>query len=422
MVQNPSLTSAAERLNQFCACQTIDRSALDTALSLEFDHIDELVGSPLWKQVFANSAVFLPRNDLDQMLWVVRALETAAALPSYREAVLQWAPTTAHVDPGPAGAFMGYDFHLHPEGPQLIEINSNAGGAFLNAMLARAQERCCHPQPEDGLVDGFEESVIRMFETEWRLQRGDGRPRTIAIVDNDPPAQYLYPEFRLAQRVFERHGFEALILDPTQLVVEGEELLATDSRKRVDLVYNRLVDFGLDDSAHVALRQAWLEGLAVITPNPRVHALLADKRNMSLLSDADRLEEWGLGEAAAMRIARTVPRTRLVAPEKKDELWRDRKSLFFKPAAGHGSKGVYRGSKLTKGTFEAIMGDNYIAQAFVPPSERIVVIDGESKKLKVDVRLYTYRGEALLVAARLYQGQATNFRTEGGGFAPVLAI
>ena len=31
-----------------------------------------------------------------------------------------------------------------------------------------------------------------------------------------------------------------------------------------------------------------------------------------------------------------------------------------------------------------------------------------------------YRGEALLYAARMYQGQTTNFRTPGGGFAPVL--
>ena len=28
----------------------------------------------------------------------------------------------------------------------------------------------------------------------------------------------------------------------------------------------------------------------------------------------------------------------------------------------------------------------------------------------------------LLAAARLYQGQTTNFRTPGGGFAPLLAL
>lgn len=39
------------------------------------------------------------------------------------------------------GAFMGYDFHLGPDGPQFIEINTHAGGAFLNTVLARAQHQ-----------------------------------------------------------------------------------------------------------------------------------------------------------------------------------------------------------------------------------------------------------------------------------------
>jgi hypothetical protein len=42
--------------------------------------------------------------------------------------------------------------------------------------------------------------------------------------------------------------------------------------------------------------------------------------------------------------------------------------------------------------------------------------------LKIDVRLYTYDGDVLLTAARIYRGQATNFRTPGGGFAPVFRI
>ena len=56
------------------------------------------------------------------------------------------------------------------------------------------------------------------------------------------------------------------------------------------------------------------------------------------------------------------------------------------------------------------------------PSERRIKIDGEVKSLKLDVRLYTYKGSALLTAARVYQGQTTNFRTPGGGFAPVFVV
>jgi hypothetical protein len=45
---------------------------------------------------------------------------------------------------------------------------------------------------------------------------------------------------------------------------------------------------------------------------------------------------------------------------------------------------------------------------------------GGVTELKVDVRNYAYGGEVKMVAARLYEGQTTNFRTAGGGFAPVL--
>ena len=38
---------------------------------------------------------------------------------------------------------------------------------------------------------------------------------------------------------------------------------------------------------------------------------------------------------------------------------------------------------------------------------------------EVDLRDYVYDGQVQWIAARLYQGQTTNFRTPGGGFAPV---
>jgi hypothetical protein len=40
-----------------------------------------------------------------------------------------------------------------------------------------------------------------------------------------------------------------------------------------------------------------------------------------------------------------VPRTVLVTPGNERELWAARKTLFFKPAGGHGSKAVYRGTR-----------------------------------------------------------------------------
>jgi hypothetical protein len=112
-----------------------------------------------------------------------------------------------------------------------------------------------------------------------------------------------------------------------------------------------------------------------------------------------------------------------VTNDNAQALWEARKKLFFKPAGGHGSKAVYRGDKLTKGVWaEIIIRGGYVAQDFAAPSERMIKLDGTAERRKTDVRLYTYDGQILLTAARLYQGQTTNFRTAGGGFAPVFTI
>ncbi len=68
------------------------------------------------------------------------------------------------------------------------------------------------------------------------------------------------------------------------------------------------------------------------------------------------------------------------------------------------------------------MRGGYVAQAFAAPGARAMLADGVPVSRKMDVRLYTYADKTLLVAARLYQGQTTNFRTPGGGFAPVFAV
>jgi len=186
-------------------------------------------------------------------------------------------------------------------------------------------------------------------------------------------------------------------------------------------VYNRLTDFSLQQ--HPALKQAYLDGRTVITPNPAHHARYADKRNLVRLSDVDGLRTIGANEAEISILQSGVPHTFEVRPEMNQMLWSNRKKLFFKPNSGYGSKGTYRGEKLTKRVFGEIMQSEYVAQYFAQPGERSVTLaDGESVLLKYDVRCYVYQGQIQLVAARLYQGQTTNFRTPGGGFTLVRAV
>lgn len=58
----------------------------------------------------------------------------------------------------------------------------------------------------------------------------------------------------------------------------------------------------------------------------------------------------------------------------------------------------------------------------IAPSVRVQNVDGAKVQLNNDLGAYSYAGHVLLYAARLYQGQTTNFCTPGGGFASVVAI
>jgi hypothetical protein len=256
---------AADRLNQGCFCITLDRVAL--RLAFERETGDAAFGAALLEarpHLFSDVAVFASTQMFEQMLAIMRAIETVVGLPAYRDAVLAWAPDIAHYDPGPVGAIMGYDFHIAADGPKLIEVNTNAGGAFLAAPLARAQRSCCQNANQAlGRTDAgqFELAVLHMFQAEWSRQGRSGSPGCIAIVDDDPESQYLHPEFVLAQRLFERHGIEAIVADGRHLLYD-KGILQFEGRP-IDLVYNRLVDFAFVQKEHGALKSAYLDGVLV---------------------------------------------------------------------------------------------------------------------------------------------------------------
>lgn len=422
-------TDLTEQLNRSCRCVAVDTVALAGALEAGAA-TEGLYASILRDQphLFSASAVFLSRSHLEKMQSAIAAIESVIATPGFRDRALALAPPIARFDPGTKGAFLGYDFHLGAKGPQLIEINTNAGGALLNVALARAQRACCvevqravsPPGVEIGAGFGAEAeaSFVSMFRREWNLQRGESPLRSVAIVDDDPPSQYLHPEFLMFRELFERAGMEARIVDPRELRFDQEGRLSADGRV-IDLVYNRLTDFYFEEPGHAALRTAYEAGAVVVTPGPRAHALYADKRNLALLSDGESLRALGVAEETIATLLGCVPTTVIVRAGNRDELWKDRRRWFFKPAGGYGSKAAYRGDKLTRGVWEDMASRITVAQRIVPPSERTVLVDERETPLKLDVRCYVYAGAVQLVACRLYRGQTTNFRTEGGGFAPV---
>ena len=184
--QQQALPDANEALNQACFCFSLDSAALALALDSELGQpgLSELVRERC-PYMFAARPVFVAASQLARMAQVVRAVESVVALPAYHEQVLAAAPAIARINSdsgsgyGPLGAFFGYDFHLNQGHLGLIEINTNAGGAMLNAVLARAQRACCAPVepmvPSLAGVAAFEQAIIDMLRNEWRLAGTTGR-------------------------------------------------------------------------------------------------------------------------------------------------------------------------------------------------------------------------------------------------------
>ncbi len=414
--------TSIEELNRSCYCLSVDPAKLrrDLADDLQLRSLsDDMITTH--PHVFSSVPMFISRIHLDRMAQVIRALEAVVASPPFQSAALAWAPNIARFDPKSPGGLLGYDFHLSVEGPKLIEINTNPGGALLNAFLGKAQQSCCRDATGLALsastAPAVEDAMFEVFLAEWRLQRGDARLQIVAILDETPEQQYLYPEFRLYEQLFRKHGFEATICAPHDLQREDGRLM--HGTRPIDFIYNRLTDFALERPEHAGLKAAYLGSEVVLSPHPRAHALYADKRNLTLLGNETFLRKTGIAEEQIQLLRAAIPQTQTVTSENREELWQKRRALFFKPAGGFGGKAAYRGDKVTRRVWEQMKTAAYVAQALVPPSERRVSESHSLGMLKADVRNYAYAGNVKLVAARLYQGQTTNFRTPGGGFAAV---
>lgn len=392
---------SAEQLNTRCLCPQLPPS---------IDSDFQIAAVP----------VFVASSDREKMSRLIQTIEDVVRGTPWRQNILSSAPDIARHDPGNAGVLYGYDFHLKESGPQLIEINTNAGGSLIVTQILREQSGCCtsgETIPLTCQAERAESAIIDSLLSDFEMVRGHRQPRLVVIVDKNPTQQYLYLEFvRFAELLRERN-LRVEICDPGDLLAAGNGL--TFQGMPVDLIYNRLTDFYFEGEELTALRNAYIAGSVVVTPNPYHHALYADKRHLALLTDPLTLTELGIDTAQQKILLGGIPGTRLVDRAHAEQLWQQRKQFFFKPATAYGGKGAYRGAKLTRSTFDQLLLEDYVAQYEIEPPLRRAHVDGETIELKVDVRCYVYRSNIQLTSARLWRGQTTNFRTAGGGFATV---
>jgi hypothetical protein len=237
------MSDKATKLNAQCNCISVDKQKLDIEVhrlisDLELaDSTATTIGSML-----SSSGVFIDKAALDQMKALVKAVYKVCEMPLFQKLVLEQAPLIAKHQQSTSGVFYGFDFHLGVNGPQLIEINTNAGGAMISALEIGASKNCCEPVERRlgvrNMPNEIYETFLDMFTQEWRSFNKDpsAQLKTIAIVDENPTEQFLYPEFQLFQALFQKHGITTIITSPDGLVIKDQKVYFGEVQ--IDLIYN----------------------------------------------------------------------------------------------------------------------------------------------------------------------------------------
>ena len=304
---------------------------------------------------------------------------------------------------GQGPLLLSYDVHPAPDGPVLIEVNTNAGGVATAMQAAREINTCCADWEQDVL----EGHLLALFQRDL-LGDDPATAGVVAIVDDDLASQALLPEMYALADLIRRRA-------PSVLVVDAGELSYREGRLRhgavaIDRVYWRSTDFLIAEPRHAAIRRAVEEGTTVLAPSPQAYGAIADKRRFLEWSQRPELAS-DPGAGHTFRVAETVPMTARTAAE----WYADRAEWVFKPASGYASRGVYVGKSVSRQKLAELPAEAYLAQRYAPHP----VFDRDGHKWKYDIRFYADRGTVIGAAARVFQGQVVGMRKPGSGFAPV---
>lgn len=284
-----------------------------------------------------------------------------------------------------------FDFHVTNENQiKLIEINTNASFLAMGCELYDFYK----------INTGFNSNnIFEMFEQESLIT--SSYFKNLIIIDDDPTNQRLYVEFLLYQKILESKNVKVDIKDFSQINSPDDTL-----------IYNRYTDFYLESEKSSHLKKLYNAQQIYLSPNPYEYFLLADKQRMidwqnqsEIIKPNSLLKIYDLGLAD------------------REFIWSERKKLFFKPKNSYGGKQAYKGASISRRNFDEFYGPLMLAQEYIQPQEiDIDLFRNEIKsteKMKFDLRCYAYKGKLQIVVARIYQGQTTNLRTDGGGFTVV---
>lgn len=367
---------------------------------------------PSWPigNILSPLTIELPTPVLHTAQSAIQTLYQLSKNPDYQRSITH---TPAKILTCPArndSILMAYDFHYQNNKLSLIEVNTNASGYLLAQLLLQAHE--------DRQFSGLAQ-LQNSFTAEADLF-GLKEPLHIAILDQDILKQRMYIEFLMYRDLLNSWGYNAHICEVSDLFLK-EDRLADQNGTVFNFIYNRWTDFYFQSPAAQDLKTAYLNQVALFSPQPKTYALLADKNRLIELSQPQALSRYQLTDEQVINLNNVLLPTHLLADfADTDDLWSQRKNYFFKPTQSHGGKQVYRGASISRTNFNRLMEtpEHFLVQTLAPPG--VFQDQASATEWKYDLRFYVYQDQVQQVIARIYQGQVTNFSTPGGGFARVL--
>lgn len=363
---------------------------LNTYLKSKYPDVKTTLGG----NAISSFHIELPQSVLDQAQKIVQAFFRLRNHPNYQLFVRSQTPDLEIKKN--FSILMSYDFHLTADGLKLIEINTNASSSLLFTHLYEMQGFASAAWGGSFLTE-----IKSTFETELNFLQSVTTPQA-CIIDEKPLEQKMYIEFELYKSLLKSWGWGCEIQD-IDLLREPQNF---------HFIYNRSTDFYFEK--HPALKKLYEESNICFSPNPHEYALLADKQRMIDMSIENHHHAWGTPPADRDLILQTLPKCFDSATTEMEELWTKRKNLFFKPKSAYGGKMAYRGSSISRKTFETMKPGEFLAQEYIPAPE---LSNGDD--FKFDLRFYAYQDRIQLVGARVFKGQLTNFREVGSGIATV---
>lgn len=383
---------------------------IDTDARKRFPGLGEIPEIP-WDYLISPLELKLDRQIFEKAEKAVQTLYHLSRRPEY-QARLETVPGVTEAAPPNQSVLMAYDFHTTEDGGcYLVEVNTNASGYLLCALMESAHSGT--PFDQQATVQDLRAS----FEREANQFGLDLQKSKIAISDDDILGQKMYAEFLMYRDWFRAMGASVEFAESKDFQIKDGRLHASSGP--VDLIYNRCTDFYFEDPSHSSLRESFVKGIACLTPQPREYWLLADKQRLvqwsqeGFLACASPAEREAIGQVL-------IPTFEKSAFASEDDIWSERKNLFFKPKRSFGGKSVYRGESVSRKVFERLMSEDILIQRF-QPAARFPTDDPRSvlTNWKYDLRCFVYQDRIQLAAARIYQGQVTNFASPMGGFTRV---